>query len=747
MTGQLGLASARSVALAAALAASTASLVGQEQAPSATASAPSERTPPALRAILIGCTSYSNPKIARLEGPANDVALLRQTLMARFPFREEDIVVLADGAAASSTRQNILAALVQLTKAIHPGDRVVFFYSGHGTQQPDRDFDPDRDLEPDGLDEVLLPQDAGAWDPAAGTIVNGIVDDELREHLTRLTSRGAKVWAIFDCCCSGTISRAWSDASQRVREVRPTDLTPVSALEESRGKARQRSGATRGRTDNDSDSFDMHHTAGSFVALYAAQPSEATVEMSFPREAAPADQVAHGLLTYVLCSILARKSSLTYLDLQDEINRQYDAWGLFTPKAIVEAEDGPQGILEARPSRDGVPSPQFIPRTRGSSLVVETRGDGSRWVNGGAIHGLTLGSVLTIRTPQTENAAVLGCVKIVGLQPLRSRVEPAAYGDYAAADPLTLMTGCRAEVAFLDFGAAKRKIGFWPDEASARAEKESIRALTLAAADSKAVFAIVELIDDADWAVRMLDGQAYLQRVGSGLGTKTNPDAPGLLGPAPPDANLADWIRESLERIVRAETLLSLASSFQPATGAVNAVDLRFEMLKFKDKDDKTGEVVSSPSAVFHEGDQVGFRLINRGAEAVDATLLFIDSGYGIHPFYPANGQVLDSVLGKGDTGFRRFKVNTDTVGVERMVLIAVKSKGAPVDFSWLSQPSLAAARAVVQGQRGIRGTSPLDGVFESLLYGEGGERGVRKRDMGSYFISSIAWTTEAPAP
>src|SRR5262249_28989992 len=74
-------------------------------------------------ALLVGVTRYQNfPSIA-LEGPANDLILIRQMLKERFGFQDPDIVTLseADGAkdpTRSPTRANIEREMIALAKMV-----------------------------------------------------------------------------------------------------------------------------------------------------------------------------------------------------------------------------------------------------------------------------------------------------------------------------------------------------------------------------------------------------------------------------------------------------------------------------------------------------------------------------------------------------------------------------------------------------------------------------------------------------
>src|SRR6266702_4941932 len=83
-------------------------------------------------ALLVGCTRYDKLPDHRLEGPANDVVLMRRVLKERFGFADRDIVTLAESnAAGRPTRANIKAQFERLAKVAGPKDHIMILLSGH----------------------------------------------------------------------------------------------------------------------------------------------------------------------------------------------------------------------------------------------------------------------------------------------------------------------------------------------------------------------------------------------------------------------------------------------------------------------------------------------------------------------------------------------------------------------------------------------------------------------------------------
>lgn len=153
-------------------------------------------------ALVVGvndCPNFRLPGGARprpLLGAECDAEALAQLLQDRFAFAPQNVRLLKGEAA---TRQAVLAAMAELLKSASADDQVVFHFSGHGTQVPDR-----KPLdEPDGLDEALCLYDCDADGE------NLLIDDEIGQWLDRLASR--RVTVVLDCCHAGTGTKELGD--------------------------------------------------------------------------------------------------------------------------------------------------------------------------------------------------------------------------------------------------------------------------------------------------------------------------------------------------------------------------------------------------------------------------------------------------------------------------------------------------------------------------------------------------------
>lgn len=162
-----------------------------------------------VRAVIIGVSDYLILD-ADLKGPSNDARLMAETLAARgvdpaaMTVLASDTTGLPEGVSTGApTRAGIIEALATVSEASAPGDTVVFYFSGHGSQAPDASGD-----EGGGYDEIFLPADAAEWKGAIGSVENAILDDELQGWAQGLMDRDITLVGLIDACHSATGFRA-----------------------------------------------------------------------------------------------------------------------------------------------------------------------------------------------------------------------------------------------------------------------------------------------------------------------------------------------------------------------------------------------------------------------------------------------------------------------------------------------------------------------------------------------------------
>ena len=150
------------------------------------------------RALLVGVGRYAN-LAEKLSGVRLDIQMM--TEFARIlGFERNAIKVLAD---EDATTQQVISTVEDwLIQGVGPQDRVLFYFSGHGSQIPDESKDED-----DDFDEVLLMYDAAIQPQARHPTLTGVlVDDDFSAMLARMKSRN--VFVILDACHSGSATRS-----------------------------------------------------------------------------------------------------------------------------------------------------------------------------------------------------------------------------------------------------------------------------------------------------------------------------------------------------------------------------------------------------------------------------------------------------------------------------------------------------------------------------------------------------------
>jgi Caspase domain len=197
-----------------------------------------DKNSPRRRALLVGIDLYTPlrpggtaPHQERgranwfdLAGCARDVRAMAALLQESFGYLPEEIRVLLD---REATRTAILAGIQELLAGAGPGDEVLFYYSGHGSQALNSLSD-----ELDLMDESLVPADSYAGEP-------DIRDKELRRLFNSLLDHGVRLTAILDCSHSGSASRGLPSPGRR-RQLPPDlrdveDPPPYGARPEDRG--------------------------------------------------------------------------------------------------------------------------------------------------------------------------------------------------------------------------------------------------------------------------------------------------------------------------------------------------------------------------------------------------------------------------------------------------------------------------------------------------------------------------------
>ena len=140
---------------------------------------------PNKKALLIGI-NY-NGTSSKLNGCINDINSISTLLTEKYAFKT--ITKITDETTQKPTRDVILASFAQFLASGAEGDVLFFAFSGHGSTTLDKNND-----EKNGNDEMIITSD-----------LKGIVDDELKSLIQKNLKKNVSLFALFDCCFSGTV--------------------------------------------------------------------------------------------------------------------------------------------------------------------------------------------------------------------------------------------------------------------------------------------------------------------------------------------------------------------------------------------------------------------------------------------------------------------------------------------------------------------------------------------------------------
>jgi hypothetical protein len=166
------------------------------------------------RALVIGVNQYQNVT-PQLHGSVPDAMHFADLLKDEFGFEPQNIKVLTD---SDATRSNILSQFRHwIIEGTKPGDRAVFYFSGHGAQV----------MVPDGaggkrITSAIVPVDTDRQG-------NGfILGPEIGSLIKKL--HGRKLTVIADSCFSGSITRD-PDARANYENAPIKTITPVLPID------------------------------------------------------------------------------------------------------------------------------------------------------------------------------------------------------------------------------------------------------------------------------------------------------------------------------------------------------------------------------------------------------------------------------------------------------------------------------------------------------------------------------------
>ena len=673
------------------------------------------------QAILIGVSTYPYLKGRDLKGPRNDVRLMFDTLR-RKGFDPRDITVLADGVPDAlhpidPTRANILAAIDRVIATLNPGDFLFIEFSGHGAQQPERV--PGQ--EPDGLDEIFLARDVTRWDTSTRTVIGTITDDEIGTRLRQASARGARVWSVFDTCHAGTMTRGIRQETRRVPSI---DLEiPVAASS---------AGASAAAAASRKAFIDVALPPGS-VAFYATSPYSTTAEY---RPQVLGD--TYGFLSYVLAEGLNAYPGVSYRQLGEFIHQRYGALN-------VASAGSPyfEGELDVPVFGD-----DLVPRLRQWQVQAD---DGSLWIDAGALSLFAEGArFILLRDPRASAGEAIAQARAVDVTATSARLVPlGAEGKTASAALRQEWSGTYARLVDPNPPFQVRAAVRLENDASGKpvnvdpAVSDTLRQLRIpGGAGPRLVWLDGE--EDVDLEILVAADRIYLRPAGSPLVTHgreatTFVPMPSRGAGAQVFDRFATDLKVRIMQVAKSVNLLRVANQYLLERSNSS---LRIRAYLQRAGDPALASLPASEMPSLSQGDTLYVEAENGGRDPVDITILSIDPRNRIQALfpskaYPANRLAPGSrrtLLGRG------FEVFDDTVGVERLVILADRKlpdrdSGAS-DFTYLAADDIAAGSTATA--RGIGGSDMLDKAMGSA--GPTTRGGGRRSDSLAVWVYS--WRT-----
>ncbi|OWK40384.1 hypothetical protein FRUB_05303 [Fimbriiglobus ruber] len=628
---------------------------------------------------------------------------------------------------ARPTRENIVREFEQLIRKVSEGDQVVILMAGHGSQQPVPDPNDPNNPEIDGLDEIFLPADVAQWDSDRKTVPGAIRDNEIGAWLTSLTGKKAYVWAIFDCCHSGNMTRSLKDRPETPRGIPAGLLVPQTAFDAARKQAAaQRPPVAAG--DGVAGARPKPPTvpgdnSGYLVALSACRAYETTPECAQPVE--DRDAKTYGLLTYTTVGELGRAAAagrrLSYRELLHRIQSRYLGRLGISPTPELEAADQDRAVLAADSvARSGISVRQVEGKYRAD------RGD---------MHGVTVGSVLAVYDGDKSGDAnnPVGYVRIVESLPFDSVVEPCAYSGEEAVRELPATA--YAKIVFLDYSLRGLRVAV---VAAAVRAAEVARVKQMAGEIEKSRKGLLNLVPDP----RQADVVIRLDENGQHLDLKTVDDVKHPISLKPNDPRFGSLLAENLEKVVRARNFVEAASRYETngVAGFEPAVKVETEIVILR-KGVGPVEIVKQPATnlVLRDSDKVQLRVVNTSeATRVDVSILIVGADFQITSFFPLRGGQVPKALGPGESVTTAPATVRAPFGLEKVIVIAMAGAKPPVDFTLLAQAGLK--------ERGYVSQTPLAQLLENAVYRNGGSRGATPDASKMHTMKVIAWNCQPAA-
>jgi pimeloyl-ACP methyl ester carboxylesterase len=590
-----------------------------------------------IYALLVGIDAYdpaSVPAVPTLKGCVNDITAIETYLRERISKEsewklvepaEQDWILTNEKA----TRQAIINGFHQHLCNADSDDVVLFYYSGHGSQE--KTPEEFRHLEPDRLNETLVCYDSrtpGSWD---------LADKELAYLISKVADKNPHVVIILDCCHSGSgtknpnlmVRRAPVDRRDRSLSsfIFAEEKAALDKLLTSRSSEKKTTGLVLPK--------------GRHVMFAACRDYEEAKEYQGE------DGQYRGAFSYFLLQTLQRTNgSLAYRDLARNLNALVSG-KVKDQSPQVEATDSEE---LNQPFLGGA-----IPERAFYFILSNSNKDNSWVIDGGAVHGIpksdsggdTFLAIFPLpddgKTPEQfrQLSAALGEARVTQVMPQRSKVEIVRGSDH-----LSENESYAAVVTSLPLERLKVFIKGEPSEATG---VELARQALQTADDGEPSYVTkVDESEDANYHLLARNGQYWI----------THPkDERPLLAPIPKKPDQVGYtpqralqVIRRLEHIARWTNILELST---PARSGIKPDDVEMEIVLLSGQKASSSNLDNSKAAVSEmrleytkEGSEwkrptIQVKLTNRSEQTLYCNVVGLSEDYSISvPFFDEKSSI-----------------------------------------------------------------------------------------------------------
>jgi hypothetical protein len=422
-------------------------------AASANNPAPAPAAQPERYALLIGINQYAQPTnpaeaVSALKGPENDVKTMVD-LLTHYHFQNdnEHMMRLIGPAATHAAIQAAFKSQLIDKAAQHPGAIIVFYFSGHGSQENIQDVVPHDTREHDTL---------VAYDSRAS---NGddILDNELISWFEELRTHTSNITFILDSCHSGAEIRNLDTLVSREIPPNPKhDLTGELPAGGQHYPAGPDFGLTRRQQ---------------FSLLSASLDYESSYEDQIQTDTGP---VYHGFFTYYLYQALLQQPDRTN---QEAVSVVRQALRQISPNQHPQAVGNVEGkVFGGSGDRDD----PFVP-------ILSLGANNTFEIRAGAPQGVHEGAFLAVYAP-TAQRLVGEADKVANarITSVRSSSSTAQLSD-TPKQPITTQDKVAIVTPFSGFEGLAVRLYDFPNQNSTASERQLLSSVSTGLAKNKLV--------------------------------------------------------------------------------------------------------------------------------------------------------------------------------------------------------------------------------------------------------------------